>query len=77
MVWDTRVQGRPDLTRLAWDIYRGSDRRCDAAEHRTGAGTGVSAFEAVFVVSNQRVTEEAVYGLERRGVPAYGPVFDS
>lgn len=33
--------------------------------------------EAVFVLSNERVTREVVGGLERRGVPAFGPIWDS
>ncbi|KAF3035328.1 hypothetical protein E8E12_005827 [Didymella heteroderae] len=33
--------------------------------------------EAVFVLSNERVTRTVVGGLERRGVPAFGPIWDS
>lgn len=33
--------------------------------------------EAVFVLSNARVTRRVVGGLERRGVPAFGPIWDS
>ena len=33
--------------------------------------------EAVFVVSNPMVTRHLVYGLEARGVAAYGALFDS
>ncbi|KAF2202291.1 hypothetical protein GQ43DRAFT_439838 [Delitschia confertaspora ATCC 74209] len=33
--------------------------------------------EAVFVLSNRTVTKKVVYGLESRGIPAYGPIFDS
>lgn len=33
--------------------------------------------EAVFVVSNHKVTEKLVYDLESRGVPAFAPIFDS
>ncbi|KAF3007642.1 hypothetical protein E8E13_008603 [Curvularia kusanoi] len=33
--------------------------------------------EAVFVLSNERVTRMVVGGLEKRGVPAYGPIWDS
>ena len=36
-----------------------------------------SESEAVFVISNPKVTKLVVYGLESRGVPAFGPVFDS
>ncbi|KAK3985050.1 hypothetical protein QBC44DRAFT_164351 [Cladorrhinum sp. PSN332] len=33
--------------------------------------------EAVCVISNPKMTRELVYGLESRGVTAYGPIFDS
>ncbi|KAJ4391009.1 hypothetical protein N0V93_004622 [Gnomoniopsis smithogilvyi] len=33
--------------------------------------------EAVFCVSNPKVTKKVVYGMESRGIPAYGPIFDS
>lgn len=33
--------------------------------------------EAVFVISNPKLTRKVVYGLESRGVPAFGPVWDS
>ena len=33
--------------------------------------------EAVFIVSNPKVTEKVVYGMVSRGVPTYGPIFDS
>jgi ketopantoate hydroxymethyltransferase len=33
--------------------------------------------EAVFVLSNEVVTRKVVYGLEARGVPAFGPIWDS
>ena len=33
--------------------------------------------EAVVVISNKKATQEIVYGLESRGVAAYGPIFDS
>ena len=33
--------------------------------------------EAVFVLSNREVTEKVVLGLECRGVPAFGPIWDS
>ena len=36
-----------------------------------------SKAEAVFVLSNARLTRKVVYGMESRGVPAFGPVFDS
>jgi hypothetical protein len=33
--------------------------------------------EAVFIVSRPDVVKKLVYGFEARGIPAYGPVFDS
>jgi hypothetical protein len=36
-----------------------------------------SRAEAVVVISNKQVTQQIVFGLEIRGVAAYGPIFDS
>ncbi|KAH8591072.1 nonribosomal peptide synthetase 12 [Bisporella sp. PMI_857] len=36
-----------------------------------------SGAEAVIVISNQKVTQLLVYGMESRGIPAYGAIFDS
>ena len=33
--------------------------------------------DAVFIVSNKSVTLRLVHDLERRGIPAFGPIFDS
>ena len=33
--------------------------------------------EAVFVISNPHLTRKVVYGMESRGIPAYGPIWDS
>ncbi|KAI1659181.1 hypothetical protein F4813DRAFT_24172 [Daldinia decipiens] len=33
--------------------------------------------EAVFIISNPKVTEKVVYGMTTRGIPAYGAIFDS
>ncbi|KAJ4358775.1 uncharacterized protein N0V89_003359 [Didymosphaeria variabile] len=33
--------------------------------------------EAVFIISNPKVTEMVVFGMQSRGVPAYGAIFDS
>lgn len=33
--------------------------------------------EAVGVISNPHLTKKLVYGLNSRGVPAYGAIFDS
>ena len=36
-----------------------------------------SKAEAVFIVSNPSLTRKVVYGMESRGIPAYGPIWDS
>ncbi|PVH71616.1 hypothetical protein DL98DRAFT_434836 [Cadophora sp. DSE1049] len=59
VIIDTRKDGRPDLTAIAWDLYCREEA------------------EAVFVISNQKLTRKVVYGLEARGVPAFGPIWDS
>ena len=33
--------------------------------------------EAVFVVSNKPATLRLVHGFEQRGIPAFGPIWDS
>ena len=33
--------------------------------------------EAVCVISNQKLTRKIVYGMNSRGVPAFGPIWDS
>ncbi|KAK7026508.1 hypothetical protein VNI00_015588 [Paramarasmius palmivorus] len=33
--------------------------------------------EAVFIISNPKLTRKVVFGMESRGVPAYGAIFDS
>ncbi|KAM7189912.1 putative Nonribosomal peptide synthetase [Naviculisporaceae sp. PSN 640] len=59
VIWDTGSQGRPDLVRLAWQLYKESGAEC------------------VCVISNSKVTQSTVQQLEARGVPAYGPIWDS
>ncbi|KAK0652467.1 hypothetical protein B0T16DRAFT_346838 [Cercophora newfieldiana] len=71
IIIDTDLKGnkRPDLVKLAYRVWEGSrGGRGDEAEGKC---------EAVVVISNQRVTEKVVYGLETRGVAAYGAIFDS
>ncbi|KIJ46177.1 hypothetical protein M422DRAFT_226796 [Sphaerobolus stellatus SS14] len=36
-----------------------------------------SGAEAVFIISNPKLTRRVVYGMETRGIPAYGAIFDS
>jgi hypothetical protein len=36
-----------------------------------------SGAEAVLVISNKRFTQQIVFDMEKRGIPAYGAIFDS
>jgi hypothetical protein len=36
-----------------------------------------SGAEAVICISNRDVTRRVVQGLEQRGIPAFGPIWDS
>ncbi|KAL8403786.1 hypothetical protein RB594_008879 [Gaeumannomyces avenae] len=82
VIHDTRRQGRPDLVAMAYRMYEASGR-ADAAGlglgdgRRRRDGRPLGKCEAVVIISNQRVTRKVVYGLETRGVPAYGAIFDS
>ena len=33
--------------------------------------------EAVFIISNPKLTKKVVYGMQTRGIAAYGAIFDS
>ncbi|KAI8952021.1 acetyl-CoA synthetase-like protein [Xylaria longipes] len=59
IIWNTRTQGKPDLTAIAYQLLKESDA------------------EAVCIISNKKVTQQVVYRLEARGVPAFGAIFDS
>ena len=63
-----------DPDALVWDTStRG---RPDLVVLAAGLYNEVGA-EAVVVVSNRNVTRKVVLGLKKRGIPAYGPIFDS
>ncbi|KAJ4367798.1 hypothetical protein N0V85_009119, partial [Neurospora sp. IMI 360204] len=74
VVIDTRKTGRPDLVKIAYRVWEQSRMGVFPEEVKTQAR---NACEAVVIISNQKVTEKVVYGLESRGVPAYGALFDS
>ena len=59
LIWNTRVQGRPNMVELTYRLYKESDA------------------EAVFIISNPKLTRKVVYGMESRGIAAYGAIFDS
>jgi ferredoxin-NADP reductase len=71
-LFDEITKAQPDA--LIWNAdQRGRPnvlRLAYAAYRDSGA-------EAVICVSNKKVTWEVVYGLERRGIPAFGPIWDS
>lgn len=51
--------------------------RVDLVQEATKLYEEEGDFEAVFVISNARYTQKIVSELERRGIPAFGPIFDS
>jgi hypothetical protein len=59
LIWDTTIDGKPDMVELAYEAYR-SFRA-----------------EAVICISNKKLTWQVVHGLERRGIPAFGAIWDS
>ncbi|KAL2192151.1 hypothetical protein L209DRAFT_795903 [Thermothelomyces heterothallicus CBS 203.75] len=69
VVLNTGKGRRPDLVKLVYRLWE--------QERLVGGGRGKEKAEAVVIISNQRVTEKVVYGLEARGVPAFGAIFDS
>ncbi|KAL2152757.1 hypothetical protein VTH82DRAFT_5942 [Thermothelomyces myriococcoides] len=69
VVLNTGKGRRPDLVKLVYRLWE--QERQVPGTNRTEKG------EAVVIISNQRVTEKVVYGLESRGVPAFGAIFDS
>ena len=71
---DTRKTGRPDLVKIAYRVWEQSRNGVFPEETKQSARRPV---EAAVIISNQKVTQKVVYGLESRGVPVYGALFDS
>lgn len=69
---DEILAAQPDA--LIWDTGRRGKpdvfQLARAAHLESGA-------EAVICVANREVTEQVVHGLEKRGIPAFGPIWDS
>jgi hypothetical protein len=59
LIWDSDHRGRPDLVKLAYQLYKESGAEC------------------VCIISNGPTTNKFVYQMESRGVPAFGPIWDS
>lgn len=74
VVIDTRKTGRPDLVKIAYRVWEQSRMGVFPEEVKTQAR---KPCEAAVIISNQKVTEKVVYGLESRGLPTYGALFDS
>ncbi|KAK3369930.1 hypothetical protein B0H63DRAFT_485788 [Podospora didyma] len=74
-----KVGRRPDLVKIVYRVWEQSQGQ--TTENRNGGDAaereGKEKCEAVVVISNQKLTKKVVYGLETRGVPAYGAIFDS
>jgi len=75
---------RPDLVKIAYRVWEQSKTETAAdypslegKRNTSGREKGVGQCEAVVIISNQKVTKKVVYGLESRGVPTYGAIFDS
>ncbi|CAP60977.1 uncharacterized protein PODANS_2_13770 [Podospora anserina S mat+] len=75
---------RPDLVKLVYRVWEESQgegpeqyARLEGRTNSTGRKKIVGKCEAVVIISNQKLTEKVVYGLESRGVPAFGALFDS
>jgi hypothetical protein len=81
VIIDTSKTGRPDLVRIAYRVWEASryegPREFALGREPTGRKKPLGQCEAVVVISNQPVTRKIVYGLESRGVAAYGAIFDS
>ena len=65
---------RADPNAIIWDSQR--DRRPDMVA-LTYHLYKESDAEAVFIISNPALTQKVVYGMESRGIAAYGAIFDS
>ena len=87
LVWSTRDPAR-HLRRRPRRRGRGGAARRGHLGHDASAASPTSSqlareacrdfdAEAVFVVSNKATTLRLVHELERRGIPAFGPIWDS
>jgi len=86
LVWSTRsprttygdelvdeiLRVQPDAT--IWDTARRGKPDMVALALQAWRATGA---EAVICIANQKLTRQVVHGLERRGIPAYGAIWDS
>ena len=86
LIIDTKKTGRPDLVRIAYRVWESSKwegrreftlGRSSSFRESGDRRKPLGQCEAAVIISNARVTRKVVYGLESRGVRAYGAIFDS
>jgi hypothetical protein len=86
LVWSTRAPRDTFGDELVDEILavQPDARIWDTAQHGKPdmVGLAVAAYrdfgaEAVICISNKKLTWQVVHGLERRGIPAYGAIWDS
>ncbi len=71
-VVDEILQAQPDA--LIWDTDALGKPDLSALAYTAARRCGA---EAVIVISNQKLTEQVVWAMESRGIPAYGAIWDS
>ncbi|KAL2872401.1 putative NRPS-like enzyme [Aspergillus lucknowensis] len=86
LVWSTPNPAATFGQDIVHDVYRADpgavihdtkkQGRPDLVQLTWNAVQGFDA-EAVIVISNEKLTKKVVYGMETRGVPAYGAIWDS
>lgn len=69
---DEILAAQPDA--LIWDTGERGKPDVLGLAHAAYLESGA---EAVICVSNREVTRQVVHGMERRGIPAFGPIWDS
>ena len=69
---DEVLASQPDA--LIWNTDERGKPDVLALTHAVYVSTGA---EAVICIANRAVTWQVVHGLESRGIPAFGPIWDS
>lgn len=86
VIWSAQVPESTYGVGIMKAVFRADPEAIIVDTRKTGRGNllalAYSVFkesdcEAVIIISNPSVTKKVVYGLETRGIPAFGPIFDS
>ncbi|KAI1506675.1 hypothetical protein F5X99DRAFT_365118 [Biscogniauxia marginata] len=86
VLWSTRDPERTYGARVVAEVKKADPNAVIWNTHERGYPDIVretyqlvheSDAEAVFIISNPKVTEKVVFGMQTRGIPAYGAIFDS